>query len=135
MAKRLKGDPQNKSHYHAGKREDLDHFVRSRWEANIARYLKLLIKNNQIIKYEYEPDTFEFHDIKRGTRTYTPDFKVYLDGGAVEYWEVKGYMDNKSKTKLKRMAKYYPDVKVVLIEKEQYREIGKWSRLIPYWED
>ena len=43
-------------------------------------------------------------------------------------------MDKSSKTKLKRMAKYYPNVKIILIERKQYKEIEKWERLIPNWE-
>ena len=42
-----------------------------------------------------------------------------------EFWEVKGYMDSKSKTKLKRMAKYYPDVKLVLIDSTYYNDLKK----------
>lgn len=120
--------------YKGGTREDLGHYVRSRWEANIARYLKFLIEKGEIKKYEYEPDCFEFIKIKRGNRSYTPDFKVYLNNGKVEYWEVKGYMDKESRVKLNRMEKYYPETKIILIEKEQYKEIGKWSRLIANWE-
>ena len=120
--------------YHGGKREDLGHYVRSGWEANIARYLKMLIAKGEVVKYEYEPDCYEFVKIKRGNRSYTPDFKVFLNNGTFEYWEVKGYMNKDSAVKLKRMAKYYPDIKIVLIEKAQYNEIKKWSRLIPCWE-
>lgn len=120
--------------YYGGVREDLGHYVRSRWEANIARYLKWLISQRKIKKYEYEVDCFEFKNIKRGNRSYTPDFKVYLNDGNIEYWEVKGWMDKSSKTKLKRMAKYYPNVKIILIERKQYKEIEKWERLIPNWE-
>ncbi len=102
-----------------GKRPDLDNrYFRSSWEANYARYLNLLVSQIEIVAWEYEPDTFEFHNIKRGTRFYKPDFKVYLfpfpDGG-YEYHEVKGYMTPKSKTQLKRMAKYYPNEKIVII--------------------
>jgi hypothetical protein len=120
--------------YYGGYRKDLGHYVRSRWEANIARYLKFLIKNNKIKKYEYEKDCFEFKKIKRGNRSYTPDFKITNNDGSIEYWEVKGYMDAQSKTKLKRMKKYYPDIKIILIQKKEYKEIEKWSRLILEWE-
>ena len=43
-------------------------------------------------------------------------------------------MDTKSTTKLKRMAKYYPHIKIVVIDRAAYREISKWQRLIPGWE-
>jgi len=119
----------------SGTREDLGFFVRSSWEANYARYLKFLQSKNKIVKFEYEPDTFFFEQIKRGTRHYTPDFKVWTSENCFEYHEVKGWMDAKSKTKLARMKKYYPEIKIILIEKKEYQSIAKWMNLIPYWEN
>jgi len=102
-----------------------DFYFRSKWEANYALYLDFLIQQNQILNWEFEPDQFFFEEIRTGTRTYTPDFKVFNTDGSIEYHEVKGYMDSRSKTKLKRIAKYYPDVKVVLVEKKTYMDIMK----------
>lgn len=121
---------------HGGKREDLGIFVRSTWEANYARYLNWLRTQGQIASWQYESDTFEFPNIKRGTRFYTPDFKVFYQDGAHEYHEVKGYMDDKSKTRLKRMAKYHPNEKIVLIEDKTYHGIQRqFGRLIENWEN
>jgi hypothetical protein len=119
-----------------GKREDLDGaYFRSGWEANYARYLNWQIKNGLIQGWEYEPETFEFVGIKRGSRFYTPDFKVLLNSGEVEYHEIKGWMDNRSKTKLRRMTKYHPTIKIVLIGEKQYYAIAKQiSACIPNWE-
>lgn len=118
-----------------GRRSDLgDQYFRSSWEANYARYLTFLEKLGEIDRWEYEPDTFEFHGIKRGTRFYTPDFKVWEDG-EFEYFEIKGYMDAKSRTKLKRMGKYHPDVKINLIGADEYRALARdVEPLIPGWE-
>lgn len=93
----------NLAHNNAqGKREDLGgQYFRSTWEANYARYLNL-----QNIKWEYEPQTFEFEPIKRGTRFYTPDF--YLSDE--DRWvEVKGWFNQKSQTKIKRFKKYHKE--------------------------
>lgn len=118
-----------------GKREDIGIYVRSSWEANYARYLNWIKEKGQIFNWEYEPDTFWFEKIKRGVRSYLPDFKIWETENSIPYYvEVKGWMDAKSQTKLKRMAKYYPKVKIELVEKAQYKEIEKWSRLIPGWE-
>lgn len=97
-------------------------FFRSRWEANYALYLDFLVKQKVIDKWEYEEDVFIFNEIKFGTRSYRPDFKVYV-GDKIEYHEIKGYMNPQSMTKLKRMAKYYPEVKIVLIDKNSYLSI------------
>jgi hypothetical protein len=98
-------------------------FFRSLWEANYALYLDFLKSNNVIKKWTFEEDTFWFEKIKRGVRSYKPDFKITLNNDSIEYHEVKGYMDSKSKTKLNRMRIYYPEIKMVLIEKKQYDEI------------
>lgn len=126
----------NRNSAHGGKREDLGGlYVRSTWEANYARYLNWLQLHGEILSWEFEPDTFEFHRIKRGTRFYTPDFKVTNKDGSVEYHEVKGWMNPASKTKLSRMARYYPAVKIVLIDAPVYRALTKQLRgLIPAWE-
>jgi len=112
----------------AYRRKDLGIYVRSRWEANYGRYLNFVRR-----KWFYEPKTFWFENIKRGTRSYTPDF--YLPKYD-EYIEVKGYLDQKSKTRIKRMKKYYPKIKVTLVTGEFFKKIVKegWCRLIPHWE-
>jgi len=100
-------------------------YFRSKWEANYALYLDFLVEKGQIINWEYETDVFVFEEIKFGTRSYRPDFKVFNNDGTFEYHEVKGYMDSKSATKLKRMAKYYPEVKLILIDSSFYRSLQK----------
>jgi hypothetical protein len=119
-----------------GKRPDLNNqYFRSSWEANYARYLNWLIQIGEILEWAYEPDTFEFLPIKRGQRFYTPDFRITNLDHSREYHEVKGWMDKVSKTKLSRMAKYYPEVKVIVIDSDAYRALAKdVKRLIPNWE-
>lgn len=119
-----------------GKREDLNNqYFRSSWEANWARYLNWLISVGRIKSWEFEPETFEFATIKRGVRFYTPDFRVVNDDDSVEYHEIKGWMDKKSATRMKRMAKYYPDIKIILIDADGYRSVARdVRRFIPEWE-
>lgn len=119
----------------SGKRPDLNgQFFRSSWEANYARFLNLLVKQGVVEGWEYEPDTFVFDKIKRGTRTYTPDFRVKKLDGGIYYVEVKGWMDKKSKTRLKRMAKYYPAVDLQLVDAKRYRALAKEFAWLPQWE-
>jgi len=109
-------------------------FFRSMWEANYALYLDFLIKQKEIVKWEFEVDTFWFLKIKRGVRSYKPDFKVYTSKNKFEYHEVKGWMDNKSKTKLRRMKIYYPEVKMILIDAPVYKDIkNKLGRLLGFF--
>jgi len=120
-----------------GRRADLGNiFFRSSWEANYARYLNFLMTQGQIYKWEFEPDTFWFEEIKRGVRSYLPDFKLWDSKDSDPYYvEVKGWMDDKSKTKIKRMKKYYPHIRLDVFDSKQYAEIKKkLSRLIKGWE-
>jgi hypothetical protein len=100
-------------------------YFRSKWEANYALYLDFLVEKKQIKAWEFEIDVFVFDAIQFGTRSYRPDFKVFNNDGTFEYHEVKGYMDSASKTKLKRMAKYYPEVKLILIDAPVYNALKK----------
>lgn len=119
-----------------GKRPDLNNqYFRSSWEANYARYLNYMRLHGKIIRWEYEPDTFEFKDIKKGIRFYTPDFKVFTTDGFFEYHEVKGWMDAKSITRHKRMSKYYPEIKIFIFDSKWFRKNGaSLSALISNWE-
>ena len=119
----------------SGKREDLGgQFFRSSWEANYARYLNFLIVQGEIKSWEFEPDTFVFHGVIRGELTYTPDFKIVENDGSIVFHEVKGWMDRKSKAKLKRMAEFYPEVELIVIGEDEYKALGKWKGLIDGWE-
>lgn len=100
-------------------------YFRSKWEANYALFLDFLVKNGDIEKWEYEVDMFVFEEIRFGTRSYRPDFKVFTNDGLFEYHEVKGHMNSQSKTKLKRMEKYYPEVKIVLVDQPYYSGMYK----------
>lgn len=103
-------------------------YFRSRWEANAARLLDF-----QKRKWEYETKTFWFEKIKRGTRTYLPDFFLPEENIFIE---VKGWMDPESLTKLKRMKKYYPQVKIEIWDSDFFKTLKKQGipRLVPEWE-
>ena len=120
-----------------GRREDLGNiFFRSRWEANFARWLNRLVASRQIKSWEHEPHTFWFWNIKRGVRSYLPDFKVTFPDGHHEWWEVKGWMDKKSKTKLDRMKRYFPEEKVRVFGTTFFREAIRTgvAASCPHWE-
>ena len=146
-----------------GTRDDLGIYVRSGWEANICRYYNFIK-----IKWEYESTTYYFNDspiiknkIRKGTLSYTPDFRLIDSNTLIE---IKGFFRSKDITKLKRFKKYYPNefnrLKFIIYNKyarskmngEQihilcdilkvdfdsiisYKEIkNKLSKLIPNWE-
>lgn len=123
---------------------------RSKAEANYSLYLSWLRHIKQVVAWEYEPMVFWFTPgsvgpesqglagVKQGTVSYRPDFRVFLMNrkGVVrtEWHEVKGYMDRRSKVALKRMALYYPEEKVIVIDSKQMaalkRQVGG---VVPGW--
>lgn len=109
-------------------------YLKSNWEKRYALYLAFMKKHKHIKDWEYEPDTFWFDGIKRGTNNYKPDFKVLFNTDNYEYYEVKGFMDSKSKTKIKRMAKYHPSIKLNVIDKAWFTNNGKiLKKVIKDW--
>jgi len=92
-------------------------YARSSWEITHANWLQS-IKEKQIIKdWNHEPKTFWFTGIKRGAMSYLPDFELTLIDNTTEYHEVKGWMDSRSKTKIKRFRKQYPQFQLRIFGK------------------
>lgn len=117
-----------------GKAKILIHF-KSIWEANYARYLDFLVEQKQIREWQYEPTEFYFDHIKKGCTTYRPDFYVVEQNANNYYVEVKGFLDHKSKTKIKRFQKYYPEEELRIVDKKWFLENGKkLCSIISDWE-
>ena len=110
-------------------------YYRSKWESNYARYLQYLLDNGDIRGWSHEPWIFRFEKITRGCTTYKPDFCVFENDGT-HYWvEVKGWMDSKSKTKIKRFEKYFPNEILIVVGKEWFsKNSSKLKHLIKDWE-
>lgn len=130
--------PSENTHTRAkgGRRADLNNqYFRSRWEANYARWLNFLMhQSSDITSWTFEPQCFSF-PVKRGTMSYTPDFRVVFSDGHHEWHEVKGWLTQQGATALKRFAKYYPDEQLVLIDEAAYKAIAKFAKsIIGEWE-
>ncbi len=108
-----------------GFREDIGHYVRSRWEANFARYL-----NYMGMPYEYEPKTFSLSD----TLTYTPDFRIHHHGIDI-YIELKGWMSDKCKQKIDTFRIVCPNEHLLVVGADKYKALAKvYEPIIPNWE-
>lgn len=97
-------------------------YFRSSWEYYYAIFLEKLLQEKKIVSWKHEPKAFWFEGIKRGIRSYLPDFCVTHLNGTEEWCEVKGYFDSKSQTKMKRMAKYYPEVNIRLVDSTWFKK-------------
>lgn len=118
-------------HIQAGHYNEI--WMRSKWERRYAAYLDWLKDLGEIADWEYEAEEFAF-PVRRGTRFYKPDFKITNSDGSIEWHEVKGHWTAKAKTQVKRFRKYYPEQKLIIIDKDAYRAIAEKSALIPGWE-
>lgn len=97
-------------------------FFRSSWEYYYAIFLQKLKLEGKIRDWFHEPKCFWFDGVKRGVVSYLPDFQIIHLNGSEEWVEVKGYMCSKSQTKLKRMAKYYPEVKIRVVDSAWFKQ-------------
>jgi hypothetical protein len=109
-----------------GYREDIGHYVRSRWEANVCRYLK-----HCNLPYTYESSSFTLYKEDGTHIVYTPD----IQRDQTHFIEVKGYWDEKSNLKKQLMAEQYPEIIIQYIDEKAYLELSHfWSNQIPGWE-
>lgn len=98
-------------------------YFRSKWEANYALYLQMLKENGDIKDWTYEPQPFYEFPIKHGTTRYLPDFRVDNLDGTFYLCEIKGF--SQGGIKLKRMAKYFPKIRIELVTGKEYRTLFK----------
>ena len=119
-----------KPRWKSGFRKDVGIFCRSSSEYLYAKYLNELLFNGKITKWDYEKENFEF-PVKHGTTQYKIDFRVWRDPWSKpEIHEVKGFLDPQSKTRIKRLKKYYPEAfeRFFLIEESFIKYLrGKYS--------
>lgn len=110
-------------------------YYRSKWEANYARYLQFLTENFHIKGWLHEPYTFKY-PISRGTTSFLVDFKVIENDGSHSWHEVKGFYDQKSRTKIDRFRRYFPEEKLIVIDKKFFSSNGikAIKSLIKGWE-
>lgn len=112
-------------------------YCRSKWEANYGRYLQFLKEESLIEDWDHEPKTFWF-PIKRGVVSYLPDFLVTnIENHPIKtYWvEVKGFWDARSKTKVKRFYKYFPEEVLKTVDGNWFKENNPKMRvIIKEWE-
>jgi hypothetical protein len=94
-----------------------EYYFRSLLEYRYALRLQMVMESGGIREWAHEIDTFWFEGIRRGVTNYKPDFRITENNGKIWYAETKGFMDSKSKTKIKRMAKYHPNVELRVITK------------------
>jgi hypothetical protein len=125
----------NYTNIRRGRRPDLgDVHFRSSWEANYARFLNWRVAQGQIVRWEFEPQSFVFSGVSRGCVFYLPDFRITNPDGSQEYIEVKGRETSKDRTKWKRMRSHYPNVRLTIVDAPAYRRLCQDYGNLPNWE-
>lgn len=102
---------------------------RSSWEGNYAHYLDWLWARGEIKEWEYEPQPRYEFIVNEGNRQralslgYLPDFKVINNDGTFYLVELKGR--TQGMMKLKRMKRFYPKIKIELVQRAEYMALKK----------
>lgn len=113
-----------------------DRFFRSSWEFNYALYLQYLKDNQKIKEWYYESEIFYFKESKNNCYAYKPDFKIINNDNSFYFVEIKGWMDSASKKKIENMKIFYPEIKLVVVDLEEYNKFKKeWHFKLKEWED
>jgi len=113
-------------HHRGGFRKDLGHYVRSAWEADFARILRL-----HNLDYDYEPQTFKLIKPKGEVVHYTPDFYVKSQN---TFYEIKGWFHDLDKEKIKLFQEQYPKHKFILISATKFAEFALKYKTLIRWE-
>ena len=115
---------------------------RSKLEYNWAMYLQFQKESDLILDWRYEQTKFLFPDETIGAKQFLVDFDILNKDWTLEYHETKGWLQGKDVTKFKRVAKYRPEVKIVLImsgkakkDANRLRQIAKYAERIIYAPD
>lgn len=103
--------------------DNIKYVFKSSWEYEIALRLQKLKLEGSIKHWKYESKHFLFEDIKRGYRSYCPDFEVCLLDDEHLYIEVKGWKMEKSMKRIELFKERYPNVKFYLLDEHEYKKI------------
>jgi len=109
----------------------------NRMEANYYRYLLWQKEQKLIANFQYQPNFFDFRPFgyDKGVVTYKPDFLVVSMDGSSMYVELKGHISRDHKTKMSRMRKCFPGVRITVVTYSQYKQLEKdVAPLIKGWE-
>ena len=112
-------------HRKGGFRIDLEHYVRSSWEADFARILRL-----HHLDYQYEPKTFTLQKDNK-ILTYTPDFYVPSQN---TFYEIKGWLHSIDTEKINLFKEQYPQTNLVLISATKFAEFALKYKTLIKWE-
>lgn len=113
-------------HRKGGFRKDLGHYVRSAWEADFARILKL-----HNLNYKYEPRVFRLIKPNGEIIHYTPDFYIKSNN---TFYEVKGWLHDLDKEKIKLFQEQHPQYNLVMISATKFAELSLKYRDLIKWE-
>lgn len=110
-------------------------YLRSSWEYNISLLIEYYKNNGYIKDWSYEPKRFYFEDNKDGILSYTPDFKIISKNGNEYYIELKGWMSDVSKNKIKKFKKEYGDLNLIVIDEFVYKKINNKYKHMENWDN
>lgn len=106
------------------------HFMSS-WEHSVALMLEELKKEGVITFWDYEHYRFIFHDVKKGIRSYMPDFTIVNSMGKTIHIEVKGWKMATGMKRIEMFKERYPNETLYIIDNNEYRKAISQAGYIP----
>jgi hypothetical protein len=97
---------------------------KSKLEARYALRLDDLKKDGVIAQWDHEVVRLR---IGAGEAWYTPDFRVILPDGVIEFHETKGHMREAARVRFLAARAKYPEHRFVMMAQKN----GRWVELLP----
>lgn len=96
--------------------------VMNKTEQAYADHLQHLLDAGTITEFSFEPEK-----LRLAKKTfYTPDFRVQLPNGEIEFHEVKGFWEDDARVKIKVAAENHP-YRFVAVQKKAKKDGGGWK--------
>lgn len=99
--------------------------MKSMLEVIIAAQLEMLRQKRMLKKFEYEPEKWTY---QHKPQTYTPDFRITLNDGTVDFYEAKGKMTNETRKKIVSVQRCNPDKSFKMIFERPTNKIRAGSK-------
>jgi len=102
----------------------------SAWEMEYAGVLRSRQMAGEVREYQHHPPKIELAPARDGQRalTYTPDFRVVLADGQLEYHEVKGFRRRAGVMSFKLAADLMPEARWLMVSKHR----SLWTTVMEY---
>lgn len=96
----------------------------NKMEARYAAYLDVRMRDDDdVLRWDYQPERLV---LAKNTQ-YTPDFRLVMGDGLIEFHEVKGHWEDDARVKIKLVAELHPYIfRTVRWGRDATHPLGGW---------